>query len=68
MRAQSMSSGHHTSLGGQGNALSDDQLEQLKRYYGFDKPWYVGYGVWLGKVLTGDLGTSYRYKLSRCGT
>jgi microcin C transport system permease protein len=61
MRAQTMSSGHHASLGGQGTALSDDQLEQLKQYYGFDKPWYVGYVAWLGKVLTGNLGMSYRY-------
>jgi microcin C transport system permease protein len=61
MRAQTMSGGRHASLGGQGTALSDDQLEQLKQYYGFDKPWYVGYVTWLGKVFTGDLGTSYRY-------
>ncbi len=46
---------------GQGMALSEDQLEQLKAYYGFDKPWLVSYGEWVGKVLRGDLGTSYRY-------
>jgi microcin C transport system permease protein len=61
MRAQSMSGGHHASLGGQGTALSSDQLDQLKRYYGFDRPWYVGYVTWLGKVLSGNLGMSYRY-------
>jgi microcin C transport system permease protein len=61
MRAQMMGSGHHANLGGQGTALSDDQLDQLKQYYGFDKPWYVGYVAWLGKVCAGDLGTSYRY-------
>ena len=46
---------------GQGMALSEEQLQQLKEYYGFDKPWYESYALWLGKVLKGDLGTSYRY-------
>lgn len=49
---------------GQGMALSEDQLNQLKAYYGFDKPPLVSYGLWLGKVATGDLGTSYRYNES----
>lgn len=41
--------------------LSEEQIAELKRYYGFDKPVLVSYGLWLGKVLTGDLGTSTRY-------
>jgi len=41
--------------------LSDDQIAELKKYYGFDKPILVSYVLWLGKVLTGDLGTSTRY-------
>ena len=41
--------------------LSDEQIEELKKYYGFDKPVFVSYFLWLGKVLTGDLGTSTRY-------
>ena len=44
-----------------GAALSDEQLGSLKAYYGFDKPWYVSYVYWLGKVLTFDLGRSTRY-------
>lgn len=44
-----------------GTALSGAQIEQLKEYYGFDKPWPAAYALWLGKVLTGDLGVSYRY-------
>lgn len=47
--------------GGQGMALSEEQLNQLKAYYGFDKPAIVSYGLWLGKVVRGDLGNSYRY-------
>jgi microcin C transport system permease protein len=41
--------------------LSDAQLDQLRVYYGLDKPVLVGYVTWLGKVLTLDLGRSTRY-------
>ena len=62
MEAQqaSLSSGSQRSVG-QGMALSEDQLAQLKEYYGLDKPWYESYVLWVGKVVRGDLGTSYRY-------
>ena len=46
---------------GQDMAISDEQLERLKEYYGFDKPVLESYFVWLGKVVRGDLGDSYRY-------
>ncbi len=42
-------------------ALSDAQIEQLKAYYGFDKPVLVSYATWLGRVVTLDLGNSTRY-------
>jgi len=44
-----------------GPALSEEQLEQLKAYYGFDKPILVGYFEWLGRVIKLDLGESSRY-------
>ena len=44
-----------------GSTLSDDQIAELKAYYGFDKPVLVAYVEWLGKVLVLDLGTSTRY-------
>ncbi len=44
-----------------GAALSDDQLLELKRYYGFDKPVLISYGQWLAKVVSLDLGQSTRY-------
>ena len=47
---------------GQNTALSDEQLDQLREFYGLDKPWYQAYVLWLGKVAQGDLGTSYRYQ------
>lgn len=46
---------------GQEMALSEDQLQQLKEYYGFDKPLFQSYVEWVGKVVRGDLGRSYRY-------
>jgi microcin C transport system permease protein len=41
--------------------LSDDQIELLKKYYGFDKPVLISYMQWLGKLMRGDLGVSTRY-------
>jgi microcin C transport system permease protein len=46
---------------GQGMAISEAQLAQLKAYYGFDKPLLESYIIWTGKVQSGDLGSSYRY-------
>ncbi|MCC6415717.1 MAG: ABC transporter permease subunit [Opitutaceae bacterium] len=61
MQSADMASGHRSGPGGGSMALSEEQLQQLKAYYGFDKPAIVSYGLWLGKVVRGDLGTSYRY-------
>src|SRR5580658_8693876 len=61
MEAQMKQGGHRLHQSGQSSALSTEQMQQLNAYYGFDKPWYEGYVLWLGKVFTGDLGTSYRY-------
>jgi microcin C transport system permease protein len=47
--------------GGQSMAISEEQLAALREYYGFDKPTWLAYLHWLGKSLTGDLGTSFRY-------
>jgi peptide/nickel transport system permease protein len=33
-------------------------VDQLRVQFGFDKPLYVQYFSWLGRVLTGNLGTS----------
>jgi microcin C transport system permease protein len=50
-----------SSMGNQSQALSEEQLQQLKEYYGFDKPPIISYFHWVGNVLRGDLGNSYRY-------
>ncbi|MFO7725027.1 MAG: ABC transporter permease subunit [Oceanipulchritudo sp.] len=50
-----------SSFGNRQQALSEEQMEQLKEYYGFDKPAIISYFHWVGNVLRGDLGDSYRY-------
>jgi microcin C transport system permease protein len=46
---------------GRSQPLSEEQLDLIKAYYGFDKPILTGYVSWLKKVLIGDLGVSTRY-------
>ncbi len=46
---------------GNDQAMSDEQIQQLKEMYGFDKPWYIAYVLWLGDLVRGDLGDSYRW-------
>jgi microcin C transport system permease protein len=41
--------------------LSEDQMAQLREYYGFDKPIWQSYLIWLGRVVRFDLGESSRY-------
>ena len=45
-----------------GAALPEDAIEQIRAYYGFDKPVHIRYIQWLWKVLHLDLGTSYIYQ------
>jgi peptide/nickel transport system permease protein len=40
--------------------VSQQMVDQLKRFFGLDQPWYVQYGRWLAQLLRGDLGTSWR--------
>ncbi|MBI2820402.1 MAG: ABC transporter permease subunit [Acidobacteria bacterium] len=42
--------------------LPEGAIEELRRYYGFDKPIHVRYGIWLWNVLHLDLGRSYIYQ------
>ena len=61
---RALQTGHaasNTTGSGGGQPLSEEQLQKLKAYYGFDKPVLTSYLIWLGKVLKGDLGKSTRY-------
>ena len=42
--------------------LPEDAIQEIRRYYGFDKPLHVRYAQWLWKVLHLDLGNSYVYQ------
>ena len=43
---------------GPGESLDAEQLELIRREHNLDKPMIVQYGIWLGRVLKGDLGRS----------
>ena len=39
--------------------VSERLYEQLRAYYNLDKPIHVQYGMWLGRLVRGDLGNSF---------
>src|ERR671923_2937483 len=41
-----------------GDAYSAEDAMQLRQAYGLDKPLYMQYVIWLGKLVQGDWGTS----------
>ena len=41
--------------------LPEGAIEEIRRYYGFDKPVHIRYATWLWNVLHLDLGQSYIY-------
>ena len=55
-------SGASGGLVGFGTELPPDALEELRRFYGFDKPLHLRYLNWLWNVVRLDLGTSYVYQ------
>jgi microcin C transport system permease protein len=44
-----------------GSPLSEQQINELKAYYGLDKPILQSYISWLAKLIRFDLGYSLRY-------
>ncbi|WP_382306263.1 ABC transporter permease [Herbiconiux sp. UC225_62] len=49
-------------LGGPGSQASAEALAQVRAEYGLDQPLFVQYIAQLGRLATGDLGTSYSLK------
>ena len=41
--------------------ITPEEVENIKRYYGFDQPIHIRYLHWMGKVMRLDLGRSYTY-------
>jgi microcin C transport system permease protein len=63
MRMGAMNQESASAAGGRfGVALPEDAVEEIRRYYGFDKPVHIRYAQWLWKVLHLDLGNSYIYQ------
>jgi microcin C transport system permease protein len=42
--------------------VSKEVIEALKRQYGFDKPLFVRYGIWLKNIFTLNFGESFKYE------
>lgn len=60
--AQGGEGGGGTSSGMDENGqISEEMMQRLKEIYGFDKPFYQAYCIWLWRVLHFDLGTSDTY-------
>ena len=45
----------------QATQIPEEAMAELKRYFNLDKPIPVRYAIWMGNVLQGDLGTSYKF-------
>ncbi len=50
-------------VGSTGNTqnIPQEAIEELKKFYGFDKPIHERYIIWVGNLMKFDLGTSYKY-------
>jgi peptide/nickel transport system permease protein len=45
---------------GQSALVGEETIRSLRQFFGLDRPWYVQYVDWMGGLLRGDLGTSWR--------
>lgn len=50
-------------LQAQGETVNLQEIEAMRRQYGFDRPPVVRYFYWLGGMLQGDFGYSFEYQL-----
>lgn len=46
-----------------GETASGEDIEAIRRVYGFDRPMLMQYGEWLFSAIRGDFGESYYFKL-----
>ncbi|MFC1745456.1 ABC transporter permease subunit [Candidatus Riflebacteria bacterium] len=56
--------GGEVTSGGSGQeaaAISPEMVQKLKEIYGFDKPVWKAYLIWLSKLVRLDMGVSYTY-------
>ena len=45
-----------------GEAATEEDIESIRRYYGYDRPILIQYGEWLFRALQGDFGQSHYLK------
>jgi peptide/nickel transport system permease protein len=50
-------------LAGEAGAASPEFMADLRQRYGLDQPLYIQFFTYMGKILTFDLGYSFRYSL-----
>ncbi|WP_119272105.1 ABC transporter permease [Taklimakanibacter deserti] len=50
-------------LQAQGESVNAEQIEALRKEYGFDKPPIIRYFHWVAGMLSGDFGYSFEYQL-----
>lgn len=50
------------SSAGAGGGVSEEVIEAIKKQYGFDKPMYMRYLIWLKNIATLDFGESFKYR------
>ena len=46
-----------------GDAATTEQIERIRAGLGLDRPIVVQFGIWLGRVLSGDLGESFYFRI-----
>jgi microcin C transport system permease protein len=56
-KVQGLSAAH----GASAQQLSEAEVENIKKYFGFDQPAHIRYFKWIGNLLRGDFGESFVY-------
>ena len=46
-----------------GDAATAEQIERIRAGLGLDRPLVAQFGIWLGRILSGDLGESYYFRI-----
>jgi peptide/nickel transport system permease protein len=46
-----------------GDAATSEQIAAIRAGLGLDKPLVQQFGIWLGRILSGDLGESYYFRM-----
>jgi peptide/nickel transport system permease protein len=44
-----------------GEGATEDDIQLIRKTYGFDRPFLVQYGSWVGRAAAGDFGDSYYF-------